>query len=154
MKERILVSACLLGKNCKYNGKNNLNENLMKSISEKEIIEVCPEVMGGLSIPRVPSEIEYGKSGIDVIEGNARVVTKDGNDVTKEFKKGAYKTLEIVIKNKIKLAILKESSPSCGSTFIYNGCFNSTKKRAMGVTTALLTSNNIKVVNENFDNIE
>lgn len=154
MKEKILVSACLLGKNCKYNGKNNLNKNLMKLISGKEIIEVCPEVMGGLSIPRVPSEIEYGKSGIDVIEGNARVVTKDGNDVTKEFKKGAYKTLEIVIKNEIKLAILKESSPSCGSTFIYNGCFNSSKKRAMGVTTALLRSNNIKVVNENFDNIE
>lgn len=135
---KIMVSACLLGYNVKYDGKSNLNSELIEFLKDYEIISICPEVMGGLSIPRVPSEIKGNK-----------VINKDNIDVTKEFTMGAEKTLEIAKENNIKVAILKERSPSCGSTNIYDGSFTNNIINGQGITAKLLIENGIKVFNEN-----
>ena len=84
----ILISGCLCGVNCKYNGENNLNENILKLLKEGRAVIACPEQLGGLKTPRIPSEI-VGGTGKDVLEGKAKVLGKDGTDVTKEFLKGA-----------------------------------------------------------------
>lgn len=152
MGSKIIVSACLLGENCKYNGKNNLNEELKIFLSDKDIISVCPEVMGGLSTPRLPAEIEYGKSSEDVIVSRAKIFNNEGKDVSTEFISGAEEVLEIAKLENVEIAILKEGSPSCGSNFIYDGTFSSVKKEGMGVTAKLLTENGITVISEkNFD---
>ena len=134
---KIMVSACLLGDNVKYDGKNNKNDELIDFLKNHEVIKVCPEVLGGLSIPRIPSEIR-----------NNKVINKDNIDVTKEFILGAEKTLEIVKENNIKLAILKKNSPSCGSGTIYDGTFTHTKISGDGITAKLLKENGIKIFNE------
>lgn len=146
--KKIIVSACLLGKKCKYNGKNNFNEKIIEFLEDREYIEVCPEVLSGLSTPRLPSEIEDGFSGDDVIKGRARVFSVEGSDLTDYFISGAEKTLDIALKNEVELAVLKESSPSCGSGMIYDGKFNNKKKIGRGVTSALLEKNGIKVISE------
>ena len=135
---KIMVSACLLGYNVKYDGKSNLNSELIEFLKDYEVITVCPEVMGGLSIPRVPSEIKGNK-----------VINKDNIDVTNEFTMGAEKTLEIAKENNIKVAILKEKSPSCGSINIYDGSFSNNVINGQGITAKLLIENGIKVFNEN-----
>ena len=135
---KIIVSACLLGDNVKYDGTNNKNNELIKFLDSYEIIKVCPEVFGGLSIPRIPSEIK-----------NNKVINKEKNDVTREFIEGANKTLEIAKANDIKVAILKDGSPSCGSINIYDGTFTHTKINGNGITAKLLKDNNIIVLNEN-----
>ncbi len=140
----VMVSACLLGKNCKYNGGNNLREEMTSLMEGK--IEFCPECEGGLSVPRIPSEIEPGFDGFDVVAGRARVFDKNGNDVTAEFIKGAEMTLETALKNNIEKAYLKQSSPSCGCGLIYDGSFGGMKKSGFGVTAALLKINGIEVV--------
>ncbi len=133
-----MVSACLLGGNTKYNGKNNQNNTLITFLKDYEIIRVCPEVMGNLTIPRNPSEIKGEK-----------VINNLGYDVTENFNKGALKTLELALQNGIKVAILKDGSPSCGSKMIYDGTFTNNKIKGMGVTTKLLEKNGIMVLNEN-----
>jgi uncharacterized protein YbbK (DUF523 family) len=133
-----MVSACLLGNNVKYDGTNNKNDDLIKFLEDYEIIKVCPEVLGGLSIPRIPSEIKDNK-----------VINKELKDVTNEFIIGANKTLKIAKENDIKVAILKDGSPSCGSVNIYDGTFTHTKINGVGKTTKLLKDNNIIVLNEN-----
>ncbi|WP_101772442.1 DUF523 domain-containing protein [Peptostreptococcus faecalis] len=148
MKESVIVSACLIGINCKYNGENNHDENTMKYLDKYNIIPVCPEQFGGLSTPRIPSEIEYGFEGKDILDSRAKVYDKNGKCVSKEFILGAEKTLKIALENDVKLAILKESSPSCGSKQIYNGKFENTKKMGMGVTSALLKKYDICVISE------
>lgn len=141
---KILISSCLLGKNCKYNAGNNLNKILLELSSEFEFIEVCPEVLGGLSTPRPPAEIQSEK-----------VITKYNDDVTQEFIKGANITLEIAKQYNCKIAILKESSPSCGSNYIYDGSFTSKKIKGMGITAKLLKENGIEVFSEeNFTAID
>ena len=136
--EKILISACLLGINCKYNGKNNYNS-LIEKLKEKYIlISFCPEQMGGLSTPRNPSEIKRDK-----------VISSAGDDVTINFIAGANKALDISKKENISIAILKEGSPSCGSNYIYDGTFTKTKVDGMGITARLLKNNNIKIYNEN-----
>ena len=137
-KEKVVVSACLLGENCKYNGKNNKNEKVIDFLKDKEVIVVCPEAMGGLSIPRLKSEI-YGEN---------KVINEKGEDVTDCFVKGASKALEIVLKNDVKLAVLKEKSPSCGSKKIYNGEFNGTLINGSGVFAKMLIEKGIKVLSE------
>lgn len=136
-KSRILVSSCLLGKNCKYNGGNNLNQSLVDYLKNYEIIPVCPEVLGGLPIPREPSEISKNK-----------VINKLGVDVTNNFILGAKKTLVIALKNNCKEAILKKNSPSCGYGTIYDGTFLSRKTIGNGVTAELLFQNGIVILNE------
>ena len=136
--EKLLISACLIGTNCKYNGKNNYLE-LVEELKKKyELIPVCPEILGGLDIPRNPSEIK-----------NNKVISNKGIDVTKEFNLGAKSALEIAMNNNVKMALLKDGSPSCGSNYVYDGTFSKTKIKGNGITTILLKKNGIKVFSEN-----
>ena len=132
----IIVSACLLGENCKYSGGNNKSENVIKYLEDKEYILVCPEQLGGLSTPRNPSEIiTYGnKDGNDVLSGCTKVLSNKGIDVTKNFIQGAEETLKIAKEHNAKTAILKAGSPSCGYKKIYDGSFLGNKIQGMGVT--------------------
>lgn len=142
-----LVSACLCGVNCKYNGKNNLNLYFMGLLQEGKVVPVCPEQLGGLPTPRKPAEISGG-SGQDVLDGNNRVITRDGLDVTENYIRGAYETLKIAQLADVDTAILKSRSPSCGSGYIYDGSFSNKTRKADGVTAALLRENGIRVINE------
>lgn len=136
MKEKVLISACLLGVNCKYNGKNNLKEELLKDILEKyEVIPICPEVWGGLTTPRDPSEIVGDK-----------VLSNKGKDVTENYKRGAIETLNLAKSLNITKAILRAKSPSCGNGKIYDGTFTSTLIDGDGVTTKLLKENGIEII--------
>ena len=146
----ILVSACLLGENCKYSGGNNKSENVIKYLEDKEYILVCPEQLGGLSTPRNPSEIiTYGnKDGNDVLSGCTKVLSNKGIDVTKNFIQGAEETLKIAKEHNAKTAILKAGSPSCGYKKIYDGTFLGNKIQGMGVTAAILNKENIALLDE------
>lgn len=145
---KIIVSGCLLGNNCKYNGGNNYNENVVKFLENKDYIVICPEEMGKLTIPRVPSEIQYSKTADEVLKNEAKVLSKNGDDVTKYFIDGANKALEIAKRNNCKLAILKDGSPSCGSNYIYDGNFEGKKIDGKGVCACLLENNGIEVISE------
>ena len=136
--EKILVSACLLGINCKYDGENNKNDKVLEYIKDKEVIPICPEIMGGLPTPRVPSEIKDNK-----------VITKENKDVTNNFSKGAEEVLYLAKLFNVKKALLKAKSPSCGVGEIYDGTFTHTKINGDGITTRLLKENNIEVITEN-----
>lgn len=146
----IIVSACLLGENCKYSGGNNKSENVIKYLEDKEYILVCPEQLGGLSTPRNPSEIiTYGnKDGNDVLSGCTKVLSNKGIDVTKNFIQGAEETLKISKEHNAKTAILKAGSPSCGYKKIYDGTFLGNKIQGMGVTAAILNKENIALLDE------
>ena len=139
--EKVLVSACLIGNNCKYNGSNNKNEKIIEYLKDKEVILVCPEVMGGLDTPRLKSEI-------DTSQKELRVINELGKDVTSYFVKGAEIALRRALANNVKVAILKEKSPSCGYKKIYNGKFDGTKVDGSGVFTKLLIENGIKILTE------
>ncbi|WP_459076784.1 2-thiouracil desulfurase family protein [Herbivorax alkaliphila] len=139
-----LVSACLLGVDCKYNGKNNLNDMFVKLINKYEFIPVCPEQLGGLSTPRPRAEIVCKNS----IESTTRVVRENGEDVTEHFINGAEQTLKIAKLLKIKKAVLKEKSPSCGVHKIYDGSFSGKLLNGSGVTTKFLKKNGISVFSE------
>lgn len=134
-KEKILVSACLAGINCKYNGNNNENEKIIELIKNKDVILVCPEQLGGLKTPRTPAEII-----------NNKVITKDNIDVTKEYQKGAEEVLTLAKKFNIKKAILKSKSPSCGKGKIYDGTFSNSLIDGNGITTELLKKHGIEVI--------
>ena len=142
-----LISACLCGVNCKYNGLNNYNEICDKLFTSGKAILVCPEQLGGLPTPRIPSEI-IGESSNILNNNNGSVIDKNGNDVTPQFVKGAKETLQIAKKLNIKKAILKDGSPSCGVNYIYDGNFNGTKIKGMGLTAQLLKESFIDVVSE------
>ena len=146
---KILVSACLLGDKVRYNGSDASCEcNLLDQWkSEGRIIPFCPEVAGGFPVPRPAAEI-MGRDGLAVIDGDGRVFDRRGHDVTGCFIDGATKALEAAQKNGVKLAVLKEGSPSCGSTYIYDGDFSGVRKDGQGVTTALLERNGVRVFNE------
>ncbi|MGX9755007.1 DUF523 domain-containing protein [Clostridioides difficile] len=134
----ILVSACLIGINCKYSGDNNENEKVKEYLRGKEFTLVCPEQLGGLSTPRPPAEIVDG-----------RVITKDDNkDVTENFVRGAEETLKIARLYVCSEAILKEGSPSCGCNLIYDGSFSGKKIPGKGITAKLLEEEGIKVKSE------
>ena len=135
--EKILVSACLLGVNCKYNGGNNYNEKINEFLSDKEIIPICPEIYGGLPTPRPASEIK----------GN-RVINVEGKDVTNEFRKGAEETLKLAKMLGVKKALLKAKSPSCGYKMIYDGTFSNQLIEGNGITTELLLQEGIEVLTE------
>lgn len=136
-KEKILVSACLAGVDCKYNGKNNKNDKIIELIKTKDVILVCPEQLGGLKTPRTPAEIKEGK-----------VITKDDIDVTKEYQKGAEEVLKLAKQFNIKKAILKSKSPSCGKNKIYDGTFTDTLIDGNGITTQLLKKHGIEVISQ------
>lgn len=138
----IIVSACLTGIRCRYDGGHRLDEKVLSLSMEDELVPLCPEQMGGLSTPRQPSEI-IGGDGDDVLDGRAKVVDTEFRDVTGQFLKGADEFLRIAKRSKIKKAIMKEKSPSCGVHTIYrNGILVSGK----GVLTALLLRDGIVVM--------
>ena len=141
-----LISACLCGVNCKYNGLNNYNEICNKLFASGKAILVCPEQLGGLPTPRIPSEIR-GKS-LNILNNNGSVIDKNGNDVTPQFIKGAQETLQIAKKLNIKKAILKDGSPSCGVNYVYDGTFSGKKISGMGLTAQLLKESSIDVISE------
>ena len=132
---KIMVSACLTGDNCKYNGGNNYNQKLAEFLKGHEVIGVCPEVLGGLPTPRASSEIV-----------NGIVRHKDGTSVDEEFRKGAELAYEIVRKMEAELVILQSRSPSCGVDKIYDGTFSKTLISGDGVFVKLLKENGVRVM--------
>lgn len=143
----VLISACLLGVNCKYNGGNNKADMLEELMDKVTFIPVCPEQLGGLTTPRLPSEIK-AMDGAAVLEGKANVISNKGEDVTIQFTKGAEETLRIAKLYNCEAAILKQRSPSCGSKEIYDGSFQGKVKPGLGVTAALLAKHGIKLYSE------
>jgi len=143
----IILSACLAGKNCRWDGRNNRKEEFRRWVEEGLALSVCPEELGGLPTPRTPAEITGG-SGEDVLDGKAKVVNREGKDVTKEYLKGAYEVLNLVRKKGIKKAIFKVRSSSCGRDKIYNGSFNHILKKGNGVTCALLVREGVEVITD------
>ena len=132
---KIMVSACLAGENCKYNGGNNRNEKVLQLMAENEVITVCPEQMGGLPTPRLPSEIREGQ-----------VTAKDGRIVDAEFRTGAAKCLEIAVRERPDLILLQPRSPSCGVRQHYDGTFSGRLVDGAGVTAQLLIENGFSCV--------
>ena len=132
---KIMVSACLIGENCKYNGKNNKNEKVLALLEGNEVIPICPEVMGGLPTPRVPAAVVR-----DV------VTTRDGRVVDQEFRRGARLSLAIAQREKPDLIILQSRSPSCGARQRYDGTFTGTLIDRPGVTAELLIENGFQPV--------
>ncbi|MBC8495139.1 DUF523 domain-containing protein [archaeon] len=134
----IIVSACLAGIECKWNGKAAPCEQIIELVKAKEAIPVCPEQLGGLSTPRPPCE-----------QKGAKVFSKDGKDFTLEFEKGADEALKIAKQFSCKKAILKHKSPSCGCGKVYNGTFSDKLIEGDGVTAKLFKENGIQVITEN-----
>ncbi|MFK2796710.1 2-thiouracil desulfurase family protein [Bacillus cereus] len=143
----IVISACLGGIACRYDGNDNLVSKIEELLQKEDTVLICPEVLGGLPTPRPSAEI-IGGNGDDVLDGKAKVMTKDGEDVTEAFVNGAYKALEQIKNLHPEYIILKERSPSCGSSTIYTGEFNGNKQTGYGVTTALFKRHGFKVISE------
>ncbi|MFI7641813.1 DUF523 domain-containing protein [Nonomuraea sp. NPDC049400] len=148
--ERILVSACLMGRRVRYDGraKTSADARLATWREEGRLVPHCPEVAGGLPIPRPAAEIEGGAGGAAVLSGAARVLASDGSDVTAEFVAGAESALAVARSSGVRLAVLKEGSPSCGALSVYDGTFTGRRSPGQGVTTALLELNGIRVFTE------
>jgi len=146
---KILVSACLLGCKVRYDGNDlQVKASEFKAFLEgNKIVPFCPEVAGGLTIPRIAAEISGG-TGVDVLEGNAKIFGRDGSDQTIAFYTGAKLALDVCKMEKITMAILAEGSPSCGSNMIYNGRFEGKKIEGQGLACALLQKNGIEVVSQ------
>lgn len=136
---KIMVSACLMGANCKYNGGNNLSEKLVSYTIGHEVFLVCPEVMGGLPVPRIPCEIVDGV-----------VINREGVSCDEAYRKGAQKSLDIALKEQMDVVILQSRSPSCGIGKIYDGTFSKTLKDGNGVFAEMLIENGFKVVDIEF----
>lgn len=144
MKEKILISACLLGENCKYSGGNNYHPAVEALREGYELIPVCPERMGGLPTPRVPAE-----------RAGDRVINRDGADVTDAFRLGAEKALETARTLGISKAVFQVRSPSCGSGTIYDGTFTGSLTAGKGVTAELLEANGVRVYDiEEFSHLQ
>ena len=147
--QKLLVSACLLGDPVRYDGRSKTfkNDKLDDLLKQDRVVRFCPEVAGGLPVPRDASEIQQG-DGFSVIAGQSTVSTSNGNNVTNAFISGADKALELCRQHRIKVAILTESSPSCGSHQIYDGSFTGHSRTGVGVTTALLRGHGISVFSQ------
>jgi len=142
---KIIVSACLAGENCRYDGKNCLNKDIKKLVDAGKAIPVCPEVLGGLPVPRIPAEIT-------VCDGSEKIINRHGEDITEFFKRGAEKTLDIAKENEVMFAILKSRSPSCGNGEIYDGTFGGKLTKGDGITAIKLKEAGIPVISdEDFD---
>ena len=144
-----MVSACLLGNPVRYDGRSKLLENpvLESLMAQQRVIGFCPEVAGGLPVPRPAAEINGG-DGHAVVANRARVCTRDGDDVTDYFITGARRALALCREHDIDVAIMTESSPSCGSGQVYDGSFRRNAIAGSGVTTALLRQHGIRVFNQ------
>ena len=131
----ILVSACLLGENCKYNGGNNRNERVLRYVQGHEVIPVCPEVLGGLPCPRKPVEWV-----------GERVLTRDGDDCTENFRIGVQRALEVIADQQVDLAILQSRSPTCGVKQIYDGTFSGVRIDGQGALAKALAAQGIPLM--------
>lgn len=146
----ILVSSCLAGIPCRYDGKSQSNGEVVELVSRGRAFPVCPECLGGLPIPRFSAEI-IGGSGEDVLAGKAKVMarTPDGDiDVTSAFIKGAYCALQAARSVGADTVILKANSPSCGCGMIYDGSFSGAKRKGNGVAAALLKANGLDILSK------
>ena len=132
---KIMVSACLLGSNCKYDGGNNESEALHRFVTGHEVIPICPEVLGGLSIPRIPAEIVNGE-----------VVNREGKSVDREFREGARKALDLAFTHRPDLIVLQSRSPSCGVNEVYDGTFSGKRIPGMGVFAKAASEAGFRVV--------
>ena len=132
---KVLVSACLLGKNCKYNGGNNLSENVIKFVEGKEVIAVCPEELAGLGTPRVPIEIVGDK-----------IISRDGEDKTESLRLATQKILSDLKDEEIECAILKSRSPTCGVKEVYDGTFSGVLVSGMGTLAKALSDAGYRVI--------
>jgi len=146
-EQSMLVSACLLGVNCRHDGKNKLNEKITRLATQKFLIPVCPEQLGGLGTPREPMRIIDG-AGAEVLDGKAKVMNKSGKDVTENLVRGAEEVLKIAKSLGVKDVILKARSPSCGCGKIHSGAFPDRLVEGDGVTAALLKKSGICVITE------
>lgn len=147
---KILISACLLGQKVRYDGRDCLQSHarLQEWLNNGDVISICPEMAGGLPTPRPPSEIEPKQNAVAVLQSRAKVLTIQGEDVTKEYVLGAQKALQLAKAHNIRVAILKARSPSCGSKQVYDGTYSNSLVEGMGTTAALLSQNGIQVFDE------
>lgn len=145
---KYLISACLVGENVRYDGKNCYAPALKQLVATQQAMIICPEVAGGLSTPRLPAEI-IGGDGIDVLNGRAQVRDSAGNDQSKAFIDGAYQALKLAQAHQVTHVVLKANSPSCGTHKIYDGSFSGIQTVGQGVTAALLTQHGFQVIDEN-----
>ena len=148
--EKILVSACLLGKKVRYDG-GSLSASariIDKWLAAGNVVPVCPEVEAGMGVPRAPAEIQGG-DGYGVLKKEALVVDNAGKDVTMYFEKGAQIALALCLKHNIKVALLTEKSPSCASSSLYDGRFSGSMVSGVGVTTAWLIKHGVTVFSQN-----
>ncbi len=147
--EKVLISACLLGQRVRFDGKDARadDELLVRWSEEGRLVPVCPEVAGGLPVPRPPAELKGG-DGSDALDGRAAVIDEGGADVTPCFEGGAWAAVDLARRHSIRIAILKESSPSCGSRFVYDGSFSRARIPGQGVTAALLRRHGLRVFSE------
>lgn len=146
--QKILVSRCLLGHRVRYDGgASGPFDQLQQWIVEGRVVPLCPEVAGGLPTPRAAAEIPGGQ-GAEVLDGSARVITTEGDDVSAEFLSGARQALALVQQHGIRIAVLKANSPSCGNLLTYDGTFSGVKVSGEGVTAALLGRHGVRVFNE------
>ena len=140
MKVEYVVSACLAGCKCRYDGKDNLCPKVKQLVDEGRAVTVCPEVMGGMTTPRIPSERKDGK-----------VINSNGDDNTAYFVRGVEKSIEVVKEHNIKKAILKAKSPSCGNKYIYDGTFSKTLVEGKGALAEKLTELGLEIYDEGDD---
>lgn len=141
-KEKVLVSGCLLGINCRYNGVQ-LDKRQLEIDDSSEIIPICPETLGNLPIPRPPSFFSNHLTGDGVLEGKCKVITENNEDKTENFLAGANEVLQLAKLHNVKKVYLKENSPSCGKNFVYVG---EKKVKGKGVTVALLEKHGIEII--------
>ena len=132
---KVMVSACLLGRNCKYNGGNNYSEKTVEYVQDKEVIEVCPEVLAGLGIPRIP---------IEIVDGVLR--DRDGNEKDTVLREAIARILKQIEGEEIQCAILKSRSPTCGVRQVYDGTFSGTLRDGAGLFAQALMDAGIKVI--------
>ena len=139
----IAISSCLTGKKCRYNATDCLNKSLLEELTD--YIDLCPEILGGLSTPRPPCEIISGTAN-DVLTGTGKITDKEGNDFTSAMVNGAMLALKICQNNSVTRVYLKQKSPTCGCGLIYDGSFSGNLKSGNGIFTELLISNDIEVI--------
>lgn len=147
---KVLVSACLMGRRVRYDGRAKPVDDAAVERWRREgrLVVHCPEISGGLPVPRPPAEIEPGADAADVLAGRARILTPEGADVTEHFVSGARSALATARDHGVAVALLKQSSPSCGSREVYDGTFSGTKVSGEGVTAHLLREHGIAVLDE------
>ncbi|HEY7515282.1 MAG TPA: DUF523 domain-containing protein [Vicinamibacteria bacterium] len=146
---KVLVSSCLIGEPVRYHGGDArcVNEILDRWLAEGRLVPFCPETAAGLPVPREAAEIA-GDGGAAVLRGDAFVGDRTGSDLTAAFVKGARSTLETAVAHGARLAVLKDGSPSCGTSYIHDGSFRGQRGPGQGVTAAMLSSAGIRLFNE------